>query len=108
MIKIEDLPKYVGKEVFVKRYAIERHDFAYNMPEAVTITSVHISANGAKKIASIEAVWPNGIPMTFKCEEVFATKENCQRNCLVDLKGAIEHVKENLAKLEYVRKEWEK
>lgn len=106
MIKPEDLHKYVGKEVFVKRYATDGYDLAYNTPETITITEVHISAYGAKTIAHIEAVWPNGIPMTFGCKEVFATKEECQKKCLVDLKETIEHVKENLAKLESLRKEW--
>lgn len=108
MIKPEDLLKYLGKEVFMKRHIMNKYEFFYTVPEIVTITGVCISANGAETKAEIGIDSYDGIPITVMCKEVFATKEDCQKECLVDLKEKIEYVKEGLAELESVRKEWEK
>lgn len=112
MIKTEDLPKYVGKEVFTKKRAsskIGSIHIAHVEPAKGVLTSLSLTAlNGSVGEISIKVDAGDYYFPPLKNKDLYATEEECQKECLKELNEDILRAKEYLTALETKRKEWEK
>jgi len=106
MIKVEDLPRYVGKEVFVigsktKEFA-EGHYWSFSKPVKVKIKNISLALDEDGEI--IEEV--NVLGLNYEifpplhCSDLYATKEECEEISKKKLEDDIDHAKAIIKELE--------
>ena len=106
MIKIEDLHKYVGKEVFVigsktKEFA-EGHYWSFSKPVKVRIKNISLAIDEDGEIKEAVTVFglSDHIFPTLHCSDLYATKEECEEISKKKLEDDIEHAKSIIKALE--------
>jgi hypothetical protein len=112
MIKNEDLLKYIGKEVFTKKVTsdyVGDYHIAHFEPIKVILAGFSLALKDGVVEADIKIIQKADYYLPpLKNEDLYATEEECRKECLKALNGDILRVKEFLAALEAKRKEWEK
>ncbi len=106
MIKIEDLPKYVGKEVFVigsktKEFA-EGYYWSFSKPIKVKIKNISLALDEDGEIKEEinvcglnYEIFPN-----LHCSDLYATKEECEETSKKKLEDDIDRAKSIIKALE--------
>lgn len=106
MIKIEDLHKYVGKEVFAigstSKKLMEGYYCSFTKPVKVRIKNISLALDEDGEIK--EAVNVSGLNdqifPTLHCSDLYATKEECEEISKKKLEDDIEHAKSIIKALE--------
>lgn len=106
MIKIEDLPKYVGKEVFVigdksKEFA-KGYYWTFSKPIKVKIKNISLALDEDGEIKEAVNVFGlnDHIFPTLHCSDLYATKEECEETSKKKLEDEIDHAKSIIKALE--------
>lgn len=121
MIKIEDLHKYVGKEVFIKHRVnntvvivtdgTDSVRFPCIKPAKVTLAGFSLLSNDNSKVElDIKICSDEGdfIRHPRDCKDLYETEKECQKECLEDMNEGIEDFEKYLDSLKTTRREREK